>query len=314
MQRVLLLGGNGFIGSHLIDAFLRASFDVTVLDVNPEQFRKPNPNVHYYVGDWRDLELLQLILQGSDIIIHLVSSTVPVSSNSRILNDAETNLIGTLQLVELMQQYQKTKLLFFSSGGTVYGEPVQSPTPETHTIQPINAYGLLKATIENYLLWYQRSSIVEPIILRPANIYGIRQNFQNNQGVIAHFLYKILLNQPLELWGTGQEVRDFINVQDVAHLLVSLCQQPWASGVWNVGSGDGVSIISLINLIEKITQKKMPLSYKQNISFGIREIVLDRTAIYQHNHWEPTIGLEQGIHEQWNWLQQLYQENPGLFE
>ena len=311
--RVLLLGGNGFIGSHLIDALLKASFDVIVLDITPEHFRNPNPNAQYYYGNWNDLELLKTAVKQSDIVIHLISSSVPASSNSQILNDTEINLTGTLQLVEVMQQYNKSNLIFFSSGGTVYGEPTQSPTPESHLLQPLSAYGLLKATIESYLLWYQRSANLKPIILRPANIYGIRQSFLSNQGVIAHFLFKTLQNEPVEIWGTGQEVRDFVNVSDIANLVVMLCQSPWKPGIWNVGSGKGISLLELIEIIKKIAAKNVSLSYIQSTSSGIREIVLDRMAIYRHYGWEPAISLEQGIAEQWKWLQQLHQEQPLLF-
>ncbi len=218
---VLVLGGCGFIGSHVVDALLVKNYQVRVFDQRPERFRSPCSGVEYFLGDFSDQAALIEALTGVETVFHLISTTFPGTSNVNPQADVADNLISTLNLLRTMVDLGIRRILFLSSGGTVYGVPDITPIPEDHPLRPINSYGIVKVAIEHYLEMFRRESKLSPIVIRPANPYGPRQAHVGVQGVVTTFMKQALEGKPIEIWGEGAIARDFFHVEDLARLCVT---------------------------------------------------------------------------------------------
>ncbi|MGP4751119.1 NAD-dependent epimerase/dehydratase family protein [Agrobacterium tumefaciens] len=305
-KTVLLTGGNGFIGSHVVDGLLKIGCGVRVFARKHERFRRPNPLVDYRLGEFDDLSSLAEALAGVDVVYHLLSSTVPATAAASPIYDVESNLIGALRLITLMKTMNVRRIVFFSSGGTVYGPPEELPINEAHPTRPINSYGIVKVAIENYLLAAARNGELSPLILRLSNPYGPRQGHDGVQGVISTFLSRIYRGLPVEVWGNGSVVRDYIYVSDVA----SLCQRlvdTNVTGVFNVGSGAGVSIAEILEIVRQVTRDGAEVIYKDGRVLDVERNFLDIAAIKKEFGWEPAYDLRSGIEETWEWIRATQQ-------
>ena len=191
-MKLLVIGGCGFIGSHVVDKLLTYGHSVRVFDRQGERFRASLPGVDYCFGDFADRMALVEALSGVDVVYHLLSTTVPGTADLDPKTDVHDNLVGTINLLDSMERLGLVRILFLSSGGTVYGIPDTIPIPETHPLRPINSYGIVKATIEHYLQMYRRTRGLSPIIVRASNPYGPRQAHSGVQGVVSTFLRRIL--------------------------------------------------------------------------------------------------------------------------
>jgi UDP-glucose 4-epimerase len=303
-MKVLVLGGNGFIGSHVVDHLLAGGHEVRVFDRAPESFREPLGEVEYHLGNFDDTELLGDSLQGIDAVCHLISTTVPSTSNSDPVMDVQSNLVGTLNLLEQMRKVGVTRILFLSSGGTVYGNTGSSPITEDNPLNPISSYGVVKLTIEKYLGMYQRLYGLQPVILRPSNPYGERQGKLGTQGLIGTMLGRALKDEPLEIWGDGSIVRDYLHVSDLAKLCVT-CLASESGGVFNVGSGEGYSVNAILGMVEKVLGVELAVAYSGARAFDVQEIVLDIGRVREEFGWSLQVSLEDGITAQWEWLKTL---------
>lgn len=303
-MNVLVLGGNGFIGSHLVDALLAASHKVRVLDRGPELFRKPKVEVDYRLGDFCDTPALAEALEGIELVYHLVSTTVPSTSNLDPIADIQGNLINTVRLLQLMVQKGVSRIVYLSSGGTVYGIPDFSPIPETHPLRPICSYGVIKVAIENYLFMYQTLHGIKPIVLRASNPYGERQGHAGVQGVIGTFLKKIKSGEQIEIWGDGSVIRDFIYVADLADLCVRAGASNYC-GILNAGSGNGHSIREVLDVSACAAGRVVEPVYKQGRAYDVPSVVLDVSKAQQELNWKPEIGLAEGVNNTWRWMKVL---------
>ena len=174
-MKILIIGGSGFIGSHVVDKLLTSGHSVRVFDRQPERYRAALAGVDYCFGDFADRMALVEALSGVDAVYHLLSTTVPGTADLDPKTDVQDNLVGTINLLDSMQRLGLSRILFLSSGGTVYGVPDAIPIPETHALRPINSYGIVKASIEHYLEVYRRTRGFSPIIIRASNPFGPRQ-------------------------------------------------------------------------------------------------------------------------------------------
>ncbi len=299
-MKVLVLGGCGFIGSHLVDDLLVAGHKVHVFDRSPELYRAPLANVDYFFGDFSDSPLLAEALEGVDVVYHLISTTVPSTSNLDPISDVQGNLINMLRLLQLMVQKKINKIVYLSSGGTVYGIPDVVPIPETHPLCPICSYGVVKVAIENYLQMFHHLHGLEYIVLRASNPYGERQGHVGVQGVIGTFMRKLLADEPIEIWGDGSVVRDFIYVGDLAELCVRACDHK-VNGIFNVGSGAGNSINDIVSTLVSVTGKQMVPIYKSGRGYDVQRVVLDVQRAINTFGWIPKVGLAEGISRSWLW-------------
>lgn len=303
-MKVLVTGGTGFIGSHICDELLRRGHSVRVYSRREEPFRAPLPGVEYYIGEMEDTFYLSEALTDMECVIHLVSSTVPSTSNLDPVADITTNLVSTVRLLELMRRAGPKRIVYLSSGGTVYGEPVRVPVRETDELKPLCSYGVTKIAVENYLGMYAALYGLEPVVLRPSNPYGPRQGRIGVQGLIAAFLNRVQSGQALTVWGDGEVVRDYFFVTDLAELCALAIESP-ATGVFNAGSGKGASINDVIRLIGEVTGEQLQVDYATNRGFDVRETYLDISRARDCFGWEPRVELAEGIALHWQWLQGL---------
>jgi len=303
-MRALVIGGNGFIGSHLVDALVLAGRRVRVFDRGAELYRPPLAGVDYRLGDFGDAPALAEAIEGVDVVYHLVSTTVPSTSNLDPVSDIQGNLINTVRLLQLMVQKGISRIVYLSSGGTVYGIPDVSPIPETHPLRPICSYGVIKVAIENYLFMYQSLHGLRPIVLRASNPYGERQGHAGVQGVIGTFLQKIKSGERIEIWGDGSVVRDFIYVADLAGLCVKAGASEYC-GILNAGSGVGHSIREVLNVSARAAEQAIEPVYKQGRAYDVPSIVLNISKARKELDWKPEVELSQGVSKTWQWMKTL---------
>lgn len=300
-MKVLVLGGNGFVGSHVVDALLRQGNSVRVFDRQPERYRAALPGVDYRFGNFSDRMGLIDAIAGMDTVLHLISTTFPGTADLDPCTDVRDNLIGAINLMDLMLSLGVKRIVFLSSGGTVYGIPEQIPIPETHPLRPINSYGIVKASIEHYLELYRRTRGISPVIIRASNPYGPRQGHLGVQGVISTFLRRVRAGEPIEVWGTGEIVRDYIHVADLA-TLCAMTADGSIEGTFNAGSGAGVTINEIIALIAEVTATLIVPVYKPGRAIDVPRSVLDVKCAREVFNWEKRISLRDGVAETWKWL------------
>jgi UDP-glucose 4-epimerase len=303
-MRVLVLGGNGFIGSHVVDELLLAGYDINIFDKNPEIWRPSFHNVKYFLGNFSDTSLLAESLQGVNVVIHLISTTTPSTSNLDPIADIQSNLSNTVRLLQLMLSCNIKRIIYLSSGGAVYGMPSVSPVTETHELNPICSYGVVKVAIEKYLGMYAHLHDLKPMIIRPSNPYGPRQGHNSVQGAIATFMSQISTKRKINIWGDGSVKRDYIFVKDLAKLC-SLAVDKEAIGVVNAGSGKALSLNDLLDLIKIEMQSEVDVNYLESRKFDVQEIALDSTRARDMFGWSPTVAIKEGLSLHHTWLKTL---------
>lgn len=306
-MHVLVLGGNGFIGSHLVDALVARGDEIDVVGLAPKLynvFLTQSQKVQYHQGSISNIQSLTPLLERADVIFHLVSTTIPASSNQNPVADIQDNLVATVQILEVLRHLPKKRLIYISSGGTVYGTPQHIPVSESHPLDPKNSYGIVKVAIEKYLQMYADLYDVSSVVLRLANPYGPRQMKIGVQGFIATVLMSELQNKPITIWGDGKVIRDYIYIDDVVNLLQRVAESS-VIGTFNVGSGEGYSLLNILETAHEITQKGTQVNYLPSRNFDIPAIVLDIRQVCKTFDWQPEISLNQGMEKHWQWLQQL---------
>jgi len=303
----LVLGGCGFIGSHLIAALLEQGFRVRCFDL---------PNIVPIRSDFINASRFELIegnfandgevakaMEGCDVCYHLVSTTLPKSSNADPVFDVESNVVATIKFLNNAVKYGIKKVIFVSSGGTVYGNPSEIPISEDHPINPICSYGITKFTIERYLEAFYILHGLDYTVLRISNPFGEGQRIQANQGVIAVFLGKILKGEPVEIWGDGSVVRDFIYISDVIDALLKAVRTPCGERIFNIGSGEGLSLNDIINRIEKIRGIPVKRNYIPGRAFDVPVNILNIKRAEKHLDWRPKIEFDSGLRKFIEWLE-----------
>lgn len=300
--RVLITGGSGFIGSHVADHFVANGWDVFVLGRGSRPSNPLLSDLRVIQGRVGDRALLeQIFTLGLDGVIHLACSTVPNSSNQDTVADARSNLVESLELFDCCAKYKIPKLIFASSGGTIYGIPKQLPIPEESPTNPICSYGIVKLALEKYLELYQGLHGLNYVSLRISNPYGPRQNPNGKQGVISVFAAKMLQHKPLTLWGSGETVRDFVHVRDIARIFY-LAMLSKEQGVFNAGSGVGISINDLIAMMSSELGVIPNIIRLEARKCDVPATVLNCRKARHSFAWTPQIPIEQGIREVGAWL------------
>lgn len=298
-MNILIIGGNGFIGSHLTE-LLKDDHRVTVYDRSPNRFAGECSGVEYIYGDFNDIPQLKSVIEDKEVVYHLLSTTVPLTANRDPVFDVQSNLIGTINLLELIAESEVQRLIYTSSGGTVYGNPQYLPIDEQHPCNPIGSYGIVKNTIERYIEMYALKRNFSYLIVRPSNPYGPRQNYKGDQGLIAKLLYKGIIREDFTIWGDGSAVRDYIYIDDLVEFLkiAGLSKQ---SGIFNIGSGKGKSINEIIELLSEIMEEMPNIIYAEKNGFFVEKVVLDIGSLKERFNWSPRISMEEGLarHNQW---------------
>jgi len=297
-MKALVLGGCGFIGSHVVDALIAGGHEVVVFDRTPMRNDVHWPGVRHFLGALDQFEVLSAAIAGVDVIFHLVSTTVPSTSNLDPVADVEGNLIGTLRLLDLMRETGCKRIVYFSSGGTVYGEPTVEQVDESQPLDPISSYGVVKVAVEKYLGMYQRLHGIDATILRASNPYGPRQGKAGVQGLIGTSFQRILTGQPIDIWGDGSSIRDYIYVEDLAKLAV-LAATNGSSGVFNAGSGQGHSVNDIVGLVARTTGTTPEIRLHPGRGFDVRRIVLSIEKAKSRYGWFPEVPIDNGLVRTW---------------
>ena len=244
-------------------------------------------------------------IDGIDVVLHLISTTLPKSSNDDMVYDVESNLVPTLQLLNAMVAKGVRKIVFISSGGTIYGTPTYIPIDENHPTEPLVSYGVTKLAVEKYLLLYQHLHSIKANILRVANPFGERQRIETAQGAVGVFLSKAIQNQPLEIWGDGSVTRDYLYIGDVAEAFARAVNYDGAKSVFNISSGVGTSLNELIDMLEQVLGREVVRHYQPGRPFDVPVSVLDNSLARQELGWEPRVELEEGIVKTADWMRKV---------
>jgi UDP-glucose 4-epimerase len=294
------------MGSHLAEALLRRGDTVRIFDRPNLRLPESLSGARWLSrieGDFINKDDLANAVPGCDIIFHLVSTTLPKSSNDNPIYDVDTNVIGTLQLLEVARRSGVRKIVFISSGGTVYGIPRQLPVPESHSTDPLVSYGISKLAIEKYLHLYKGLHGLAYTILRVANPFGERQRVNAAQGAVAVFLHKALGGETIEIWGDGSVTRDYVYIQDVVDAFLKAMDYEGEPRVFNVGSGEGRSLNQVLETIEDLLGHPVKRRYLPARKFDVPVNVLDISRARQALGWEPRFSFREGLGRTIEWIQ-----------
>lgn len=307
MGPCLVLGGAGFIGSHLAEALANEGRRVRIFD-RPHVDRLPffarEKGFDVFTGDFLNPKALAPALEGAELVFHLVSTTLPKNSNDNPAYDVESNVVGTLRLLDLCRSQGVGKLVFVSSGGTVYGVPRSTPVSEEHPTEPISSYGIHKLMVEKHLKLAHHLHGLDYCIVRPANLYGPRQRLDIAQGAVGVFLDRALRDQPIEIWGDGSVVRDYVYVADAVDAMVKAARFQSEPRLFNIGSGRGVSLNELVAEIEKLLGRPVKVQRGASRALDVPVNVLDASRAARHLGWRASMSLGEGLRRTRDWLRE----------
>ena len=301
-MKILVTGGAGFIGSNVSDALVKDGHVVTVLDnLSTGKEENINPEVKFYNIDLLDIESLEFVFREfkPDVVNHHAAQIDVRKSVEDPAFDAETNIIGSINLFELSINFEVKRIIFSSTGGALYGEPEALPASEDTPIEPLSAYGVAKYCVENYLNYFKRLYGIERVILRYANVYGPRQDPLGEAGVVAIFTGKILKGEKPVIYGDGAQTRDYIYVEDVVEANVLALNGK--EGVYNIGTGKETSINELIEIFSKVLGREIKLEYAPPRKGEIRRISLDGEKAKKELSFVPKYSLEEGLKKTIEW-------------
>jgi UDP-glucose 4-epimerase len=305
-MRCLVLGGGGFIGSHLSDTLLASDHEVTIFDRPDARYLENarRQGVNIFVGDYLNPDELRLALANHDVLYHLVSTTVPQTSNDDPVYDIQSNVLGTLRLLDEVRKAQINRIVFLSSGGTVYGVPREIPIRENHPTDPTSSYGIGKLMIEKFLYLYWTLYELDYCILRVANAYGPRQPITATQGVISAFLDRAMHQHELIVWGDGSIIRDYIYVSDIVAALEKAATYTGVHRIFNIGAGQGHSLNDIIEGIQLVVQQPLLIKYLSGRRFDVPVNILDISRAKTALDWHPMVSLQEGISRTYEWTRQ----------
>jgi len=297
-MKCLILGGAGFIGSHLAEGLLAEGHEVRIFDrpnlALPAELRADS-RIEWHEGDFLNVDDLARVVPGNEVIFHLVSATLPKSSNDNPAYDVETNVIGTLRLLDIARTNGVKRIVFASSGGTVYGVPHTLPISESHSTEPLVSYGITKLAIEKFLHMYHALHGLDYCILRLANPFGERQRVVAAQGAVAVFLHRAWHGETIHIWGDGSVVRDYIYIKDAVRAFVKALSYQGELRVFNIGSGQGTSLNQLLAGIEALLGRPVAVEYEHGRKFDVPVNVLDISRARSLLGWQPTVNFRDGL-------------------
>jgi UDP-glucose 4-epimerase len=301
----LVLGGGGFIGTHLCKALLRHGAQVRGFGRSRTE---PGAlaGVVWTSGEFADRAALARAVEGCEVVFHALGSSIPDSSNKDPLGDLLSSAVPALQLLEICRASMVRKVLFVSSGGTVYGIPRTIPIPESAPTDPISAYGISKLAIEKYLALYHYLYGCDYGVLRVANTFGPYQSPHRRQGLIAAFMHRIARGQPVEIWGDGKVVRDFIYIDDVIHAILAATVYDGPHHVFNVGAGVGRSVLEVVTDIANVLERPdvVPI-HKPGRATDVPVNVLDIALIRRELGWSPRTDWWDGLRQTAEWVRNV---------
>ncbi len=302
-MRSLVLGGCGFIGSHLVRRLARDEAEIKVLDLGPSLHHPEEPGCAYLYGSWQDSSLLSEALEGVSCVYHLIGTVQLAQANEHPAEDLQRTGVDSVRLLEACVSHAVKRVVYVSSGGAVYGLPRTVPIAEDHPTEPISAHGISKLAVEKYLRLFAHLHGLEHQIARCSNPYGEWQDPLRGQGAAVALLWRTLRREPVSIWGDGSVVRDYVYVGDVADALARLGTHPEPNRIFNVGSGVGTSLIDLLGAIARVAGLDPIVQYAEARQFDVQMNVLDVTSLQRATGWCPSVQLEEGLRRTQAWLE-----------
>lgn len=303
--RCIVFGGGGFIGSHLSEELIDKGYTVIIFD----KINFSKKNISHFIDDVRIIEGdfnneidIKNSLDRIDYVYHLVSSTLPANSNENPIYDVETNLISSLRLFKECVDRKIKKIIFLSSGGTVYGIPKSIPISESDPANPICSYGIIKKTIEDYLFMFEKLYNMEYCVFRLSNPYGERQNPYAAQGIIPVFMNKVINDEEIVIWGDGNVIRDYIYIKDAVSVLAKSLSISTDEKIFNLSSGNGYSVNDIIEILKKISRKKIKVNFVKGRDLDVPKNILDNNLAKSTFSWSPGTSLFDGMNNLYKYL------------
>jgi len=305
-EKILITGGAGFIGSHIVDLFIKNGHKVVIVD-NLCRGSKKNINAQakFYQVDILSPRLRRIFHQEKpEIVIHEAAQINVRESVKDPKFDARINILGSINLLQIAAKSKIKKIIYSSSGGAVYGEPHYLPVDEKHPIGPLSPYGASKYTVELYLKYFAKLSGFSYVILRYSNVYGLRQDPKGEAGVVSIFIDKFLQNEQPKIFGDGNQRRDFINVKDIARANY-LAYKKVSNETLNIGSGKEISVNQIFKLLKSLLGSGLKPEFTDPIPGEVRRIYLDIKKAKKIMGFKPKTSFKQGLKETINWVKSV---------
>jgi UDP-glucose 4-epimerase len=295
-MKVLVTGGAGFIGSHLVDRLIQEGHEVVVVDnLSTGKRRNLNRAARFFKLDIQSWRLERVFRnERPNLVMHLAAQMDVRKSVEDPIFDAQVNVLGMLNILQQAIKYGVQKVVFSSSGGAIYGEQEIYPAPESHVMRPLSPYGISKLCGEQYLSYYQRVNGLQIVSLRYANVYGPRQDPDGEAGVVAIFIQKLLNNEQAIVNGNGRQTRDFVYVEDVVEANLAVMGQE-IQGTYNVGTGEETSINDLLRILVRHTNSTCKEVHGPAKNGEQTRSVIDSSKLRQELSWESKTELSEGL-------------------
>ena len=310
-RRVLVTGGAGFIGSHTVERFLAEGWAVDIVD-NLVTGKRENlaPGATFHEVDIRDDDAAALVARLTpDVVVHLAAQMDVRKSVSDPVFDAGTNIVGTLNLLEAIRHRSpRTRLVFSSTGGVIYGDQTTPPNVETFEKNPDSPYAIAKLSAELYLAYYARIHGLDTVALRLGNVYGPRQDPHGEAGVVAIFCGRILDGEPLTVFGDGRQTRDYVFVEDVVDATWRAATRalPAAKVVdtraYNIGTGVGTPVLRIAEVLARAAGSEAALQFAPHRPGEQQESFVDPSKAQRELGWAPRVSLEEGLARSYAWF------------
>jgi UDP-glucose 4-epimerase len=299
------------MGSHICRELSARGYAVRIfdkLDASHELISDFERDVEIVAGDISRPQDVLNAIADADVVVHLVHTTVPGSSMDDPEYDITSNVIASVRWLSRLGETNVRRVLYFSSGGTVYGVPQSNLIGESHQTNPISSYGITKLAIEKYISMYASMYGVEYCLIRPSNVYGAGQRLHIGQGVIGVMAHHALCGEPLELWGTGESLRDYLHVEDMTAATLALLSYRGPHRIFNVSSGRGHSVLDIMAILRDQLGSLPEVVRKPTRGFDVPINVLDSSRLHAETGWSPKVGLEEGIARTIAWLKTVRRE------
>jgi UDP-glucose 4-epimerase len=302
---VTVLGGLGFMGSHICRELLRQGNRVRVFDklyTSHELVADIEHDIEIIEGDMSRSSDVLAAIADAETLIHLIHTTRPGSSMEDPAFDISSNVVANASWLMHLNETKVRRILFVSSGGTVYGNPQTIPIDENHPTNPVCSYGIAKLAIEKYIAMYASMYGLDYCLLRPSNVYGEGQRLNVGQGIIGVLADRALRGENLEIWGTGENLRDYVHIDDMVSALMALLSYRGPHRAFNIASSEGRSVVEIVSLLTDYLKMRPEVIYKPDRGFDVPANVLDSSRLREETGWQPKVDLSEGIARTVDWV------------